>query len=154
MKKYPNRNIQHTTADGRVFTFRSMFECRWSRYLDLLLRAGEIEAWDYEPTYFEFIEVRHGTTRYLPDFKVTDKNGDVAWQECKGHLDGKSMTKLRRFSKYYPEERLWLVFDGLPKPTSSSKWANKQRTAIDKIRPFVERVVDASVIFRQLGLKK
>ena len=153
MGKYNNIITKRTTDDGRVRKFRSKLECRWSIYLDFLLGAGEIQRWEYEPCFFDF-PIRHGITRYMPDFYVVEKDGSITWHECKGRLDSKSMTKLRRFAKYYPDEKLWLIFDGLPRANTFSLWAIKQRVAIDKIEPLVERVVDASVIFRQIGIKK
>ncbi len=146
--KYNAKNNERVTADGMTIKFRSKLEAKWSRYLDLLVRAGEIKRYEYEPCYFEFTEIRHGVTRYKPDFRVYMPDGDIVWHETKGYLDAKSITKIRRFSKFYPQETLWLVFNRLPKNKTS-----KGGIAIEKITPFVSRVVDASIIFRQLAIK-
>ena len=151
--KYNAKNNTRTTADGRTIKFRSKLEAKWSRYLDLLVRCGEIKRYEYEPCYFEFLEVKFGIRRYMPDFRVIEKNGDVTWHELKGYLDPKSITKIRRFAKFYPDETLHLIFNGLPRARSVAKFATKQRIAIDKITPFVQRVVDASIIFKQLAIK-
>ena len=146
MSKYPNQYRQRKTYSGKTFTFRSILECNWSHYLDVLQMGGEIQEWDYECRFFDFEDIRHGTTRYKPDFKVIGKDGSVVWHETKGYLDGRSITKIRRMSKYYPEERLWLIFNGIAK-------TGKQALNINKLRTRVERVVDARPIFKQLGLK-
>ena len=147
--KYRNKNTTRTTADGRTIKFRSKLEAKWSRYLDILVAAGEIRGWRYESTFFEFLEIKHGIRRYKPDFEVALPDGRTVWHECKGYLDAKSITKIRRFAKYYPKERLDLIFNVVPKPGSRSK----KRIEIEKISPYVYRVIDAAVIFKQLGIK-
>ena len=147
--KYKSVNTERVTANGRVIKFRSKLEAKWSRYLDLLIRDGEIKYYDYEPFYFEFPEIRHGVTRYKPDFKIYLPDGSVRWEELKGCLNPKSLTRIRRFAKYYPFEKLHLIFDGVP----DRRIRSKKRIAIEKIAPFVSRIVDASVIFRQLAMK-
>ena len=56
-----------------------------------------------------FDKIRHGTTRYLPDFKVTNNNLAVEFWEVKGYMDSRSKTKLKRMAKYYPDVKLVLV---------------------------------------------
>ena len=56
--------------------------------------------WQYEPKEFEF-PVPRGNRFYTPDFYLPDLD---RWVEVKGWLDEQSLTKLRRFKKYYPDE--------------------------------------------------
>lgn len=75
--------------------FRSSWEANLARYLRSL-NVG----YEYEPKVFTFEGVKHGTVSYCPDFRTVDGQ----WIECKGFLDGKSKTQIRRFKKQYPEE--------------------------------------------------
>lgn len=62
--------------------------------------------WEYEPQNFRFYEIKKGTLSYTPDIKVFRSNldSDYFWIEVKGRLNPASITKTRRFKKYYPEE--------------------------------------------------
>ena len=52
-------------------------------------------------------QLRNGTKGYTPDF-FTQK--DSSWVELKGYLDAKSMTKIKRFKRYYESEFNKLTF--------------------------------------------
>lgn len=91
---------------GRKIFFRSDWEYRYAKYLQFLKENNEIKEWEHEPHTFWFEEIRRGTRSYLPDFKVTKQDGSHYWVEVKGYLDRKSQTKIKRFQKYYPKERL------------------------------------------------
>ncbi|MEK6882949.1 MAG: DUF1064 domain-containing protein, partial [Nanoarchaeota archaeon] len=92
-------------GDERIY-FRSEWEVRVARHLQFLKEKKQILDWKYEPQTFWFEEIKRGCRSYLPDFKVTENNGDHYWIEVKGYMDSKSKTKLKRFAKYYPQERL------------------------------------------------
>lgn len=77
---------------------------------------GIIKTWEHEPQIFWFNEIKRGTRSYLPDFKVTLSDGSHYWVEVKGYFDSKSLTKIKRFHKYYPGEKLIVV---------SKEWFNK-----------------------------
>ncbi|MBU8870648.1 MAG: DUF1064 domain-containing protein [Gemmatimonadales bacterium] len=113
MTKYGN-DPHKAIINGETYSFRSKLEHRYAGYLELLRRADEIEGWEYEPEYYDFEEIDHGVTRYLPDFKVFYADKTFELHECKGALDGKSKTKLRRMRKYYPDIHIVLVIDRLP----------------------------------------
>lgn len=87
--------------DGRYF--RSRWEANWARYLNWLQELGEIQEWDYECQEFEFHEIKRGVRFYLPDFKVTNKDGSVEFHEVKGQMTANSKTKLARMRRYYPD---------------------------------------------------
>jgi hypothetical protein len=93
---------------GNIY-FRSRWERNWARYLNFLIEHGEISGWEYEPKIFWFENIKRGTRSYTPDFKVWNLDGSYVWHEVKGWMDQKSKTKIRRFSKYYPEEILEIV---------------------------------------------
>jgi hypothetical protein len=69
----------------------------------------EIRSWEYEPHVFRFEGVTRGPYTYTPDFRVTTKDGSVEWHEVKGWMDSESRGKLKRFAKFYPDEKLVLV---------------------------------------------
>jgi len=85
---------------GNIF-FRSAWEANIARYFNYL----NIE-WQFEPKTFYFEGIKRGCVSYLPDFYLPQTN---EWVEVKGWMDDKSKTKLKRFSKYYPQEKLILI---------------------------------------------
>lgn len=83
--------------------YRSRWEANYARYLELLKNEGKIASWEHEPKTFWFEEIMRGSRSYLPDFRVTDCEGNVTYHEVKGWMDARSKTKLARMAKYYPE---------------------------------------------------
>ncbi len=92
---------------GGLFV-RSSWEANYARYLNWLMYIGEIKSWEYEPDDFEF-PIRHGTTRYLPDFKITNNDNSIEYHEVKGYLTPKAKTQIARFHKYYPNLKLIII---------------------------------------------
>ena len=90
--------------------FRSSWEANYARYLNLLMKIGVVEEWEFEPTTFWFDGVRRGVVSYRPDFRVKYK-GDVTpeYVEVKGWETAKDRTKWRRMKKYHPEIKLVIV---------------------------------------------
>ena len=71
------------------YKFRSRLEARWAIYFDCV---GLV--WEYEPEGYDLPDGR----RYLPDFKITDINGDIVFYEIKataGADDGKLLELLK-----------------------------------------------------------
>lgn len=84
--------------------FRSAWEANYARTLNLLMKAGVVEKWEYEPEEFEFHGIKRGARFYTPDFKVWEVGKDRPYfVEIKGWMDKKSQTKLRRMKKYHPD---------------------------------------------------
>jgi len=98
--------------------FRSVWEANYARVLEFLKSKGEIEDWLHEPKTFWFEDIKRGVRSYLPDFKVMMPDGSHYWVEVKGWMDPKSLTKIKRFRKYYPEEQLIVI---------SEEWFRKHR---------------------------
>lgn len=112
--RYSNNGYGHFKngeydINGRVIYFRSKWEAEIALYLDFLKKHGEVKEWYYEAQTFVFDKIRHGTTRYLPDFKVINKDDSVEFWEVKGYWDSRSRTKIKRMRKYYPEVKLVLI---------------------------------------------
>lgn len=98
------------TIDGQRHYFKSKWERNFARYLALMRRAGKILTWDYEPREFWFDGIKRGCVSYKPDFRVVEPGEEkVTWYEVKGYYDAKSLTKIKRFRKYYPDEKLVLI---------------------------------------------
>lgn len=89
--------------------FRSSWEANYARFLNLLIRQGQIKSWEFEPETFWFEKIRRGVRSYTPDFKVMEPNGAVYYVEVKGWMDAKSQTKLKRMKRYHPSVDLRLV---------------------------------------------
>lgn len=97
------------TIGGQRCFFRSKWEHDYALYLELLKEHGKINDWQHEPKTFWFDQIKRGTRSYLPDFRISESDGTHTWVEIKGYMDAKSKTKLKRFKKYFPEEKLYLV---------------------------------------------
>jgi len=91
---------------GKRFFSRSQWEANYGRFLEWQKQLGEIAEWEHEPKTFWFEKIKRGVRSYMPDFKVTMRNGRIEWHEVKGWMDAKSRTKIKRFAKYYPNETL------------------------------------------------
>lgn len=93
---------------GKIYHFRSGYEYTYACYLELLKTNKSIKNWEYEPKRFDF-PIKRGCNSYLPDFKIIELDDSHYWVECKGYLDKKGATKIKRFAKYFPNERLEIV---------------------------------------------
>lgn len=94
---------------GKRFYARSKAEVYFAKYLQFLKDNNSIHDWEYEPKTFWFESIKRGVRSYKPDFLVTELDGSHWWAEVKGYMDPRSKTKLKRFSKYYPEERIRVI---------------------------------------------
>jgi len=118
MKK--RRTFSHIKASwavigGKNNYYRSKLELKYAHKLQLLKENKHILDWEHEPKTFYFDGIRRGTTNYKPDFKVYNLDGSHYWVETKGYWDAKSITKVKRFYKYFPNEKLVIV-NQLTKP--------------------------------------
>lgn len=94
---------------GFHYSFKSKAEARFAAYLDWLLGLGELSSWSYEPREFWFPGIKRGAVSYKPDFLAVDRSGVATWYEVKGYMDARSKTKLKRFSKHFPDEKLIVI---------------------------------------------
>jgi hypothetical protein len=102
-------NAGWRTIDGTKYYFRSKWEYNYACYLQFLKEHRHIQTWEHECHTFWFLEIKRGVRSYLPDFIVVENDGSYHWVEVKGFYDPKSLTKINRFKKYYPQEELRLV---------------------------------------------
>jgi hypothetical protein len=106
--------------------YRSLWEANYARYLEWQKKHGYIKDWKHEPKIFWFLEIKRGCRSYTPDFHVICNDESTYWVEVKGWKDSKSATKLKRFKKYYPEEKMLYV---------DSKWFKKNNPKMRIIIP-------------------
>jgi hypothetical protein len=90
----------------------------FAKYLEFLKGKNQIKEWLFEPQTFWFNAIKRGVRSYMPDFKVIRNDGSHYWVEVKGYMDAKSQTKIKRFHKYYPEEKLHVI---------TAEWFKKQK---------------------------
>lgn len=89
--------------------YRSRWEANYAHYLQWLKEKGQIAEWKHEPKVFWFEGVKRGTVSYLPDFWVLEVNGSDSFHEVKGWMDDRSITKIKRMAKYFPDVKLVVI---------------------------------------------
>lgn len=89
--------------------YRSKWEANYARYLEWLKSIGEIQEWKHEPETFWFDGIKRGCLSYLPDFRVVEKCGAIAYHEVKGWFDDRSKTKIKRMAIYHPKVKLIVI---------------------------------------------
>lgn len=108
-RKAYSRGHQGKRGDLGGLYVRSSWEANYARYLNTLVKSGEIYKWEYEPDTFWFLTIKRGVRSYLPDFKIWRcENSTPYYVEVKGWMDDKSKTKLKRMAKYYPDIKIVL----------------------------------------------
>lgn len=91
-----SRTISGKRKDLDDTFFRSKTEANYARYLKFVNVK-----WEYEPKMFVFEKIRRGNISYTPDFYLPEED---RWVEVKGWFNPKSITKTKRFKKYFPDE--------------------------------------------------
>lgn len=121
------------TIGCEKFYFRSGWEYKVAKFLQWQMKAGLISGWEYEPQMFWFHKIKRGTITYLPDFRVTNLDATHYWLEVKGYMDGKSLTKIKRFRKYYPNEKLYVL---------DREWFNRNGSRLPKETDHDDKIID------------
>lgn len=135
--------------NGKRYYMRSGFEARWGKYLDFLVKVGEVTCWQYEAESFIISTNKGNTKTYIPDFGVEYKDNGYVFHETKGELTQKDVTKFRKMSREHPGIKIILVMQRMPKGRSKS--AKRQAVLVDKAKKWVERVIDGGEILKQAG---
>lgn len=95
---------------GKTCYFRSHYEVYYARFLELLKQQNKIWNWEYDSPTFYFEGIKRGVTNTKLDFTVyMSENEPPTYVEVKGDWDNKSLTRIKRFKKYYPELKLALI---------------------------------------------
>lgn len=124
-------------GDSKPIYFRSSWEYYYSLFLEKLKKEGKIIKWEHEPQAFWFENIKRGVRSYLPDYRVTHLDGKIEYVECKGYMDDKSRTKLRRMAKYYPEIKMRLV---------DKEWFMKNLKTLKALEPLYAKKVNTDEI--------
>jgi hypothetical protein len=134
------------TIGGIEYTFDSQLERDWAKYLQFLKEHGEIRRWEYHPCKFSFWEMgyRNKPYEYTPDFLVYENDGTKIYQETKGYMEKKDISRFRRANKHF-DAIFDLVLQRRPKKGKMS-----QTIASATGRAYIRRIIDASEIFRQV----
>lgn len=89
--------------------FRSRWEYNYAVYLEWLRANGQIKKWEHEPETFWFKGIKRGVMSYLIDFRITNCDNTIEYHEVKGFMDKRSVTKIKRMAKYYPDVKLVVI---------------------------------------------
>lgn len=100
---YSRAKSGYVLIGGRTIFFRSEWEVNVCAYFEFLKKNNQIAEWEYEPITFWFHKIKRGVRSYKPDFRITLKDGTQYYEEVKGWMDSKSITKLKRMRIYYPD---------------------------------------------------
>jgi hypothetical protein len=146
VREFKNQPVTEVFPGGPV-KFRSKLEARWARYLeDVLKPTGEILWWGYECVELHFEGVTTGPVQYTPDFVVVTKDLDVIVYECKGWLEGRDTSKLKRLSQQLPHVKIVLVMD----KKDYHKGRVNRYAAAEK---YTERIVYAAPLFTKFKIR-
>ena len=119
-------------GDKDPIYFRSSWEYYYALFLAKLKQEGKIKDFFHEPKCFWFENIKRGVRSYLPDFCILHLNGSEEWVETKGLMDSKSITKMKRMAKYYPEVNIRLV---------GSDWFKQNLKACKALEPLLARKI-------------
>lgn len=94
----------HTTDLGeRNFYARSKLEHRHAQNLEMLRKTGVILDWRAGGASFHFPDRKVAPVTYRPDFLVTMLDGSKVFDETKGALQRKDVTKMYLMAKHHPD---------------------------------------------------
>ena len=105
--KYGNK-AKWVDIGGKHFYARSQKEIAYAHAYEAQKQRGLIKDWAYEAKTFYFDGERRGPVNYKPDFRIDEHDGTHYWCEVKGWMDPKSKSKLKKFKKYFPDEKLYV----------------------------------------------
>lgn len=103
------KSVGGVRADLGGQFFRSTWEANYARWLNWLMAAGEVTAWEYEPETFYFPDQKRGVLSYTPDFRITWCDGRQEWIEIKGYMDSKSRSRAKKMAKHHPGVEITLI---------------------------------------------
>jgi len=135
------------TIGGRDYTFDSMFERNWARYLQFLMDHDKIIDWVYQPIKWDFwpFNYRNKPYEYSPDFLITEPDGQDIYQETKGYIRTYDISRISRANKHFGPVTFDLVMQRVPR-----RGKHSQILARASDKAYIRRIVNASEIFRQL----
>lgn len=133
-RKFSNKAGWREVGTKKIY-FRSQWEYQVALYLEALQQQALIRGWEYEPKIFRFDKIKCGNNSYKPDFQVTREDLSVYWIEVKGYMCSSSLTKLKRFKRYFPDEehhvidKDWFKQRKLKRASPNDLWILKEKVA-------------------------
>jgi hypothetical protein len=113
---------QWQTVGSFKHYFRSEWEYIYALYLQYQLEHKKIVNWEPEPHRFLF-DNGSKVSSYLPDFRITHKDGTQEYHEVKGWFDQRSIDVLFQMSFYYPDVKIVII---------DVKWFKKNKLKFKK----------------------
>jgi hypothetical protein len=136
LKDPQHKQFWAIVGDKEPIFFRSSWEYYYAIFLVKLKQEGKIKDFFHEPKCFWFENIKRGVRSYLPDFCIIHLNGSEEWVETKGLMDRKSVTKMKRMAKYYPDVNIRLV---------GSDWFKTNLKACKALEPILAKKVQKQV---------
>jgi len=133
LKDPKHKQFWAIVGDKEPIYFRSSWEYYYSLFLEKLKQERKIIDWKHEPKCFWFEGVKRGVVSYLPDFCILHNNGTEEWVETKGYMDSRSITKMKRMAKYYPQIKIRLV---------GADWFKANLKACKALEPMLGKIVN------------
>lgn len=93
------------TWNGRVFASKA--EMRAAKEFEALKKAGEISELEYQPV-IELLP-RPNLVKYIPDFKITWRNGAEELIDIKGVSTEVFKLKIKMLRHFHPDKKLSLI---------------------------------------------
>lgn len=147
-RNYGNRHSH------KGYTLKSDAEYSFALLLDALEKTGAVIEWRYEPNEFWFEGIRRGTVSYKPDFGVIWKNDGQIFYEVKRGTDikPKDITKWKRMSARYPNDRLVLVYPKEPNCRKRNGKANPLWQRIEDGKKYLHHVWYVGQDYKKFGI--
>lgn len=144
--RVPNSRKCSAVIGGINYNFDSLFEMRWAKYLQFLKEHGQIQGWKFHPVRWDFwrFNYRNKPHEYTPDFQVTEMDGAEIFQETKGYIETRDISRMRRAAKHY-DAVFDLIVQRMPKRGRRSEIIAKAGGY-----NFVRRVVDGGAVLREV----
>lgn len=98
------RPIVQAVARRASPPFKSQLETRYAQHLDIMVRAGELQMWEYEAIGFRLGD----DCFYYPDFLLVTSTGGIQLHECKGYIRDDARVKFRAAAQRWPFFR-WVI---------------------------------------------
>lgn len=102
MNKY---RAKKTVFNGRMYD--SKRESQWAMIYENMLKTGQIKELEYQPV-IELLP-KPNRVKYIPDFKITWKDGSEEYIDVKGLILATFRLKQKMFAHFYPNKKLTIV---------------------------------------------
>lgn len=120
-----SENVEIVLANTEAnleFADMNKTEARFSKWLDTLLRIGEIQCWDFEP-----MSLRIGKGAwYKGDFLVVTRERELVMYEVKGHWEEAARVRIKVAATRFPWMKFVAVKAGAVNETNKPAWTYEE----------------------------